>query len=487
MNNVQYIFDIKIENITSITFANSKSLRNIKGILFYKETEIIGNWDSKEFRYSFDNIKWTAWGTLSQQALIDINFNNYADFFINIKYNRSIKDQASISNLYLYYDSNEITDSTPTPTTSNNAQFLNSKDPSYYLNRDNFFGPYSNLLVDNIDASGVGIYDASSRIDTSIGTSLYFKKLYSSDSIDITDTSSGFIDISIDPSSKLFQYQNNNLTGATVGGITTDSSFFNTSRSFPDIMKKIFFPTLYPSLINPSCSININVNSLEIINKPNDINIESIFYRGSINPSYGTSGYRSGLGRVCYIKGRDIDVSIDSYPSSPQSVYIPNINTTLGITEYKSWWTYDAGEQPLDSYGNSYDSRLSSGDTLKVSTIVEGVYPIFATSSDISMPDTQQPLVSMLYGNNIIINLAPETNGYKQSFDLPYAWLFSPTNRNLLAIQIYNTVFQQWLDSSLESWTISDVTHTIYSQYINYKRYTYNGDNRSNVSIKLIF
>ena len=73
------------------------------------------------------------------------------------------------------------------------------------------------------------------------------------------------------------------------------------------------------------------------------------------------------------------------------------------------------------------------------STSFEGVYPLFATTSNITTL-TQQTLVSMLTGNNISMTLVAETGGNKQKFEIPTAWTGAPTNKPLLGILTYNSV-----------------------------------------------
>ena len=148
--------------------------------------------------------------------------------------------------------------------------------------------------------------------------------------------------------------------------------------------------------------------------------------------------------------------------------------------------TYNAGVQPFDSAGNPYDSSLAAGTTGSLSTSLEGVYPLYGTTIDISI-NSPQSLVSMLTENNIVFAMVPETDGYKQSFDIANAWIGSPTNRSIGDIETFNTVSNTWDSTGLSQWDSSAITHSIQSNTVNYTRYTYNGPNRSSIQIRLVF
>lgn len=173
---MQYQFTERSEYVKTIEFSNSLPLSNIQKIRFFKEEEISGNFSKKEFRYSYDNVTWSVWNTLSQQNIANIEFKNQPYFWIHIKYTRPSVTSANIQRWYLYYDSNTPTPSVTPADTSIDADTLKGEGPSYYLNRENQFGSFTGLEVLNvIDGSTIGVY--SHREDTSLGTSFYFKRI----------------------------------------------------------------------------------------------------------------------------------------------------------------------------------------------------------------------------------------------------------------------------------------------------------------------
>jgi len=472
----------RYEYVKSIEFKNSNPLLNVERIRYFKEDGLTGTFTSKEFKYSWDNVTWTNWNTLTQQAVANIQFRDNLNFWIHIRYSRNGIGNGDIKRSYIFYDS-----TTPTPPgpvdASIDADYLQGEGPKYYLDRTNHFGPYTDLVVSNVvDGSAVGVYYG--RTDSSLGTELFFKRLEGIGGISVSESSSGIITIDgSGASGSGSTYQNPNPTTNSFGSIPDASTFFASEKTFADVMQAMFFPTLYPSLTNPSNTFVDNVANLQEINNSINITFTSSFNRGGINPAYGTSGFRSGSGNTVYYTGSGLPGSIGSYPLNPNTQTVSGYIVLIGNQSWTSAWSYDSGEQPKDSGGNNYNSPLPAGTTSYRSTSFEGVYALYGTTSTINNPNTKQSLVSMLTGNNIIFSMTAESGGYKQSFDIPNAWTGAPTNRPLLNIQTFNTVSGQWETTGLGQWTLSSTTH----EGVNYTRYTFNGPDRSSIQIRLVF
>ena len=347
--------------------------------------------------------------------------------------------------------------------------------------------------VTNVDdPSAIGTYH--SRTDTSLGTELVFKSIKGAGGVTVTE-SGGIITIdasgggggSSDP------YVNDDPVVVTVGGITQDSSFFYTpGKSFQETMEAMFYPVQFPTLTNPSSSFSDNAASLQEIGDDISIQFTSSFSRGSINPQYdASSAFRSGPGNTVRYTGTGL-VDVGSYPSSPNVQTVNPYTVLIGTQTWTNYWEYDEGVQPYDSNGDPYDSPLPAGSTSTDSLSFEGVYPLFGTTVNITTY-TQQSLVSMLSGNNVVFGMVAESGGNKQTFDIPDAWTGAPTSRPLAGIETFNTVSSSWeyeggsASASLTFWTTSTTTHSIQGNTINYTRYVYNGPDRSGIQIRLKF
>ena len=489
----QFIFNNKTIGITTIQFKNTISLKGVEKIVFFKENKLSGNWLKKEFRYSFDNIVWTSWRTFTQNNVTSIEFNDQPEFYIEILYTRANYNTADIGDIYLFYDSNEASPVDPS-TALVDATTLQGQPGSYYLNRENFFGPYSGLKVENAgDASSAGVY--YTRDDSSVGSTFYFKSIDGSGLINVTEDSSGKITIFADPSvlSGGVTYQNDTPTERAVGGIPKDTTYFLTEKTFAQVMQDMFYPLEVPSFTPPSNSLTDNVTpNLQEIGDTLSITLTSYFNRGSINPAYGTSGFRSGIPTSVDFSGPDVSIVYSSNPSSGKT-HTFTYDVSKGYQTWLSSWTYEAGEQPKDSKGNDFGSPLPSGKTSYAPTQLEGVYPIYATTNSIISLD-KQSLTSMELKEDVDIDMVaePPFGTARQKFEIAQDWIH---DSSILGIQNYNSLEQEWKyegDSpaaSLTKWTPSFAgTRIIGGESIPYVRYTYNNADKSGaVTIRLKF
>lgn len=262
--------------------------------------------------------------------------------------------------------------------------------------------------------------------------------------------------------------------GTTVGDLR--------GKSYDSLWLDLLFPTINPTYVAPSCSVDDAQNPLQEIGLTMNITFTNTLNRGQILVNGTFQNYRSGPANSYNWSGFGL-----STPTGGNTNNNPSYTVVIGNQTCTASVDYDQGPQPLDSKGNPYDSPLSAGTTPSATHTIEGVYPLFGTTSSISNPNTQQALVSMLTGNSVVFAMVTESGGNKQSFDIPTAWTGAPTNRPLSNVQTYNTVSSAWETTGLGQWTTSSVTHTVQGSTINYTRYTYNGSDRGNVSIRLVF
>jgi hypothetical protein len=169
-------------------------------------------------------------------------------------------------------------------------------------------------------------------------------------------------------------------TTCTVGGLNSGGDI--ALCTFSDIFERILVPTLCPSLTTPSNGLSISPSSiLYEVGSTISITANSTFNRGSISPTYGTSGYRSGAANNYEF---DTWGLMSLHPSTlPGYQYsIPDHVVTLGSNVISSKVLYDAGEQPLDSEGNNYSSPLPAGSTRNKTITISGIYPYYYGTFD---------------------------------------------------------------------------------------------------------
>jgi len=340
-----------------------------------------------------------------------------------------------------------------------------------------------NEIIIAVDASysgqanygeNVGDGDASLYVQN-VGDALQFRELKAGQSISldvsgnliIIDVSGGgtpTYDTSLDPSLAM---------PATVGGIqigtTVDELRGDTLIKMWD---DLLFPTVNPTYIVPYNSFSDDQGPYEEIGDSIDIVFTAGFNRGQILVSGNFQNYRSGLPNTYTYTGTGIAGAVSSTSLSDSST-LTGYTVLIGPQTWTNTVSFDEGTQPFDNKGNPYDSSLAAGTTSSKSVSFEGIYPIYATISDIADPDEKlTPLnYSMLSGNNINISFPAESGGNKQSFDVAQAWEGAPTNRPLLGVEQYDSNFDVWNALSFLSFTKTSTTHGP----VSYWRYTYNG------------
>ncbi len=255
--------------------------------------------------------------------------------------------------------------------------------------------------------------------------------------------------------------------------ISTGTTFSN--KTFTEMMNMMLYPELFPSLTNPSqTNFTLSPSGFREIGEQfaiGGITLSSTFSRGSINPAYGTNGFRSGLPNAYIYTGPGSVLTPQSSTSLTNSTATAAVYTIVqGAQSWTSRVAYDAGQQPLSSTGNNFNSPLPAGQTNNnLTRTITGVYPVFATTVNISTL-TKQGLQSMT--SNITVDVVTESGGggAKQTIDIPQAF------STITGLQQFNTLSNVFDNINLATFTVTSVTKTIQGvSNIPYDRYTHNG------------
>ena len=238
-------------------------------------------------------------------------------------------------------------------------------------------------------------------------------------------------------------------------------------KTFTEMMNMMLYPTLYPTLTNPSNGFSLSPSGYKEIGEViGTITLSSTLNRGSINPDYGTNGFRSGLPNTYIYTGTG--VTNQSSTSTSNSTTSTTYEVIPGAQSWTSAVAYDAGEQPLNSIGGNYDSPLAAGTTSAITKTITGVYPTFATTSTISTL-TQQSLQSMTTYEQVSM-VTEAGSADKQTIEIPDAW------STITGLQQFNTLSSTWDTILLSTFTgPTPITRTIQSNTVDYNRYIHNG------------
>lgn len=238
----------------------------------------------------------------------------------------------------------------------------------------------------------------------------------------------------------------------TVGGVTSGTTF-EEGTPLENVVRNILSPTLYPSFTNPSASMS--ATGAKLIEKGGSLAVvfTITFNRGTINPAYGTSGYRAGAAT---------DYTLDGTTQSGNTF---EKTITEAKTSYTGSVAYAQGEQPKDSNGNNYDSPLPAGSANTNAVTYEFVNAIWANTTNISTV-AKLSLVSKS-AKQRDMTFPAQTVANPEIFDIPASW-------TVTAVQVKNDLSGQWEDASSQ-FTVTDTTHNDAGGVSTaYKRYTFN-------------
>ena len=136
-------------------------------------------------------------------------------------------------------------------------------------------------------------------------------------------------------------------TVVTVGGIPAGTEYAE-GESLETIIRDMLDPVLYPTLTNPSASLATSGTTLLEVGATPTHTLTASFNRGSINPAYGTSGYRAGAAT---------EYSLNSGTGQQTNTWSETISPENKT--FKATVSYGAGEQPKDSKGNDYGTPVN--------------------------------------------------------------------------------------------------------------------------------
>lgn len=242
-----------------------------------------------------------------------------------------------------------------------------------------------------------------------------------------------------------------------VGGVKIGDSFA-AGTTFENLFRAILDPVLYPTLTNPSAALT--ATGAKIIEDGGSLSttFTCTFNRGSINPAYGTTGYRSGAA---------IDYSLNGGTAQSGNTWSATIDQTTA-SSYSAVVNYGAGEQPKDSAGQNYNSPLAAGSATSNTITYEFVNAIWANTSNIAVTAKLGLISKSSGGSGYTFVFPAQTVANPEQFDIPATW-------NITSIKALNELSGNYEDVTAEFTQTTTTHNNAAGTSINYKRYT---DNR---------
>ncbi len=239
----------------------------------------------------------------------------------------------------------------------------------------------------------------------------------------------------------------------TVGGVTS-GKHYDEGTSIENKLRDMLNPTEYPTLTNPSATISSSIAKL--LEKGSSVNatLTVNFNRGSINPAYGTSGYRSGAAQGYVMNG-----------GTEQAGKTFNVIVNETYKTFTATVRYAAGEQPKDSTGADYSTPLPAGSVNSAAFTYEFVNAIWANTANIATV-AKVDLVSAATGV-LVLNYPAATRDNPEVFDVPVEW-------NVTDIEVKRCSSDLWEDCK-STFTKTTTTHAnAGGTVVDYNRYTCN-------------
>ena len=241
-----------------------------------------------------------------------------------------------------------------------------------------------------------------------------------------------------------------------VGGVAVGKTWAQ-GTDLETVLRDVLSPVLTPVIVAPSSSLGKNPSATLLeVGATLAVTFTVSLNRGSITPAYaGGPSQRSGSANGYSLNGGTKQVS-NSFSET-----VSESNKSFYGTAY-----YDAGEQPLDSAGQPYNSPLPAGDCNTSVLNYEFVNAIWSNAANITTI-AKEALVSKS-AKNKIFNFPAQTVTNVETFDIPASW-------TVTGVLVKNDLSGQFEDCSSE-FTVSDTTHNDAAGVSTaYKRYS---DNR---------
>ena len=241
-------------------------------------------------------------------------------------------------------------------------------------------------------------------------------------------------------------------TSVAVGGISSGTTY-EEGTPLETLFRDMLNPTAYPTLTNPSATLSATGAKLLETGGSLSTTFTIAFNRGSINPAYGTSGYRSGVASSYTFDG----------DTGSATTFARTI--TSAKTSYQGSVAYEAGEQPKNSVGGNYSTPLPAGSVNTNTVSYEFVSAMWSNVANIGTI-AKMSLVSKS-AKQRDMTFPAQTVANPEVFDIPSAW-------TVTAVQVKNDLSGAYEDAASQ-FAVTDVTHDdAAGNPVAYKRYTFN-------------
>lgn len=245
-------------------------------------------------------------------------------------------------------------------------------------------------------------------------------------------------------------------------GALTDASLLE-GKTAEEILFLILFGVTTPTLTAPSLQVSLD-NTQIYAGRAQILSGTLSFNRGTIQPAYGTSGFRAGAPISYTIGDQVITSNALSYHFELETTPIEGVNSIICKVDYAE------GEQPFNSTGEPYDAPLPAGSLTYILSFSAFYPPYRADGTEIELTHFQDT-----DGAGYQITTASElATGERSSFAIA-------TTQTVIGIKQFDILSQDWwwiggdAESSLEMFDTTVISKDSLGEPVDYIGYIYNG------------
>jgi len=229
-------------------------------------------------------------------------------------------------------------------------------------------GTTTQISADNV-GSGVPVYAGT------VDNTFLFSRLVQSGSTRIIEREDKSIIIYSSGDSRGGDvYDLSSPAAITVGGIQSGTDLIG--KTAIELFEELLVPTLYPTLTNPSGSINMTPSGIfEIGCIIPTITVTGNFNAGCICPQYTATCDKRSCGASAYcFTGAQVN-GCHVCVNNSDTEYVTSYAVLSGVQTWEVKTHYNAGVQPFDSKNNQYCTPLPIGVTCFASANIDGILP----------------------------------------------------------------------------------------------------------------
>lgn len=235
-------------------------------------------------------------------------------------------------------------------------------------------------------------------------------------------------------------------------------------KTAEEILLMMLYGIVSPTLIDPHLSIALNdENEALIIGRQTMLKGTLTFDRGTINPAFGTSGYRAGA---------PISYAIDNTvveSSSNSCDFMISLTPTNAKVSIPYSVQFAEGEQPMNSIGQPFSAPYPSGALTSTLELTASYALLDSEGEDIHFEWFEEENE----GSGYHAAFASESTGERQHFAIA-------ENVSVIGIKAYNPLTQQWAwlggsaRASLTHFDTTIISGESLGETQNYVLYTHN-------------